>query len=390
MYWRSLYLIFFFILSTGHLLQSQPLSDQAKINLLTCGPGNDLYSTFGHSAFYVRDPVSGIDKVYNYGTFDFDTPNFYLKFCQGELDYFLNVTSFDRFAYAYSREGRWVHFQELNLDSAQTKAVYAFLENNAKIDNKFYRYRFLSDNCSTRPRDVLETVLGDNLVYQKSERDSISYRHFIDRYLGNHPWSDLGIDIALGYPCDGIPDQRERMFLPDFVYDEFQNAQLLRQGESEPLVRMSGVVLEENRKAEKDSNIAWIFWTLFVIALISALFFNPRRFAWFDISLFTLAGLIGIFILLLWFATSHAETKSNFNILWASPTWLYGAYLLVRKRPSSLFFKIHAIAMFAIVVFWSFIPQNFHSVVIPVILILAVRSWAWQKQRHLIRKKAAA
>lgn len=387
MNWRPLFL-FLLLLSYQQGTNGQGLSDQSTINLLTCGPGKDLYSTFGHTAIYVRDPARGIDKVYNYGTFDFNTPNFYLKFCQGNLDYFLNVTSFDRFASAYHHEGRWVHFQEINLTLAEADAVYSFLENNALGDNKYYRYRFLSDNCSTRPRDVFESVLGDRLAYQSSHNDSIPYRVFLDRYLGNHPWSDFGIDIALGKPCDDIPNQRQRMFLPVFLHDEFQNAKLVNGQDSIPFVKRAGVILEQSVTPDENASIDWIFWTIMVIAMLAALFLNPNRLRWFDITFFSLAGLIGVFILLLWFATSHPETKWNFNILWATPSWFYGAYLLIRKRPSSSFFKVHGIIMFSIVVFWMFIPQDFHSAFIPIILTLAVRSWAWQKQRHLIQSKS--
>ena len=50
------------------------LSDKAEISVLTCSPGKELYSLFGHTAIRVHDPEQDLDVVFNYGTFDFDTP----------------------------------------------------------------------------------------------------------------------------------------------------------------------------------------------------------------------------------------------------------------------------------------------------------------------------
>ena len=74
------------------------LSDQATISVMTCaGDPAILYSAFGHNAFRVKDPKLGIDVVYNYGTFDFDQPNFYWNFTQGKLLYTLSRRGFKGF-----------------------------------------------------------------------------------------------------------------------------------------------------------------------------------------------------------------------------------------------------------------------------------------------------
>ncbi len=384
MYWFRNFLLGLFILS-NQLVVGQNLTNQSQILLLTCGPGDELYSTFGHTAIWVNDPKLGIDKVYNYGTFDFDTPNFYLKFCQGELDYFLNVTTSRRFIASYQYEKRWVKYQELDLNQTDKNAIFQYLEWNAKPENKFYRYKFLTDNCSTRPRDVFDSVFGDRLSYPSNQGDTISYRHILDLYLKNHPWSDLGIDIALGKPCDQIPNQRERMFLPDYLMEYVDSATL----DGQVLVKSRGdIIAAQSYSTKSEEKINWIFWTIFVVAMIFALFLPAKSLRWFDIAFFFSVGLIGVLIALLWFATSHAETKMNFNLIWATPTWIYGAWLLIRNRPMSRFFKIHSAIMFSIVVFWIIIPQDFHAASMPIILTLAVRSWAWQKKRFRLKPKS--
>ncbi len=369
--------------------QSAELMKTSEASLITCGQGDDLYATFGHSAIHITDPYAGVDRVYNYGTFDFDTPNFYLKFAQGKLNYMLSVSSMPQFLREYQFEGRWVYRQKLNLTQDEIQELYSFLENNALPENRDYKYDFFYDNCSTRLRDVLENVLGDKLQYPENPKDSTqTFRDLIGLYLTNHAWSDLGIDLALGAPCDRVADWRQKMFLPDFLKANLEQAKVLHDGTTENLISGGSYILAE-RKAPQDADsggIMWIFWTLFAIAGISAVFLKANSFRYFDIVFFFVIGLLGIFIALLWFATDHSATRWNFNLLWALPTWIWGAILLIRKKPNSRFFKIHAFIMFGILIFWIAIPQNFHQAVIPITLALMMRSWAWQKSNRFSLK----
>lgn len=378
---KRFFLVSFIQLVCALYAIGQPLTENAEVSLLTCGAGKDLYSTFGHSAIHIYDKTTGTDRVYNYGTFDFDTPNFYLKFARGKLLYSLNVTGFERFMYTYQREGRWVKRQIFDLTQSEKEALYAFLETNALPENRDYQYDFFYDNCSTRPRDVLEEVLGEKLRYPENPIDSIqTFRNLIDLSLTNHPWSDLGIDLALGAPCDKVASWREKMFLPDFLMYHLDVAQVIRNGESNPLVMQTNLVLAENTviTQQNSSGIMWIFWVLFVFAVLTSYLIHPKFLRWFDIIFFSSVGLLGIFIALLWFATDHSATKWNYNLLWALPSWIWAAILLIRKKPNYIFFKVHAIIMFAIFVFWIAIPQDFHAAVVPIVIALAARSWSWQ------------
>lgn len=384
--WFSFFFFSFFAICVN-VANSQPVSltTASEASLITCGPGGDLYATFGHSAIHISDPYAGVDRVYNYGTFDFNTPNFYLKFAQGKLNYMLSVSTMPQFLREYEYEGRWVYRQKLNLTQTERQQLYNFLEENALPQNRDYKYDFFYDNCSTRLRDVLENTLGDRLKYPENPKDSIqTFRDLIGLYLTNHAWSELGIDLALGEPCDRIATWRQKMFLPDFLKSNLEQAKVIHDDKTENLISGGAYILTERRnpKDEDTAGIMWIFWTLFAVAGISAVFLKARYFRWFDIVFFSVIGLLGIFIALLWFATDHSATKWNFNLLWALPTWIWGAILLIRNKPNSRFFKIHALIMFAILIFWIAIPQNFHEAVIPLTLALMMRSWAWQKSKR--------
>lgn len=362
--------------------QAQLLSDRAQVSLLTCGPGQDLYATFGHSALQIHDPVTGLDRVYNYGTFDFDTEGFYVKFTRGKLNYILSVTTFDQFIWEYEYTGRSVFRQVLDLSPAQKEDLFAFLEQNALPENREYKYDFFYDNCSTRIRDVLESVLGESLSYPEYHADTTAtFRNLIDLYLTAMPWSDFGIDLALGLPCDKEADYREKMFLPDYLMAGMGGAVLSTDTGRRPLVKSSGAVLEQNPHMvlpEKRS-VAWIFWVIFVVGLLAMILLPAPLLRWFDMVLFFSVGLLGIFLLFLWFGTDHTATNYNLNLLWALPTWLIAGYMIARGTLSTRFFRIHAFLMFLLILFTPLLGQDFHAAVIPLILLLTARSWAWQK-----------
>jgi len=383
---RSLILVLFVFLAGA--CKGQNLSPSASISLITCGPGNDLYATFGHSALHVNDPVSGIDKVYNYGTFDFNTPNFYLKFARGKLNYYLHVTNFRRFAATYVREGRWVYRQELNLNSQYKNRLFKLLEENARPENSAYKYDFFYDNCSTRIRDIMEKALGTNLEYPRMDTESdTTFRQLIDIYLKSHPWSDLGIDLALGAPCDKVASWSEKMFLPDYLMKHMGQSKIIKDGSIEPLILRENFVIKENKNIldQEEKAIDWLFWTVFILIALASIFLPAEALKGLDFVIYPAIGILGILIALLWFATDHSATKWNFNLLWALPTWLLAPYFLVKPK-NSTYFKVHGIAMFALVVFWILIPQNLHSATVPLILILGVRSWTWNKHFFQIKK----
>ena len=117
------------------------LSNEAEISILTCSPGKELYSLFGHTAIRVQDPKANLDEVFNYGTFDFDTPHFYLKFAQGLLTYQLSATSFHNFMLSYQMEERSVYSQRLRLDSLQKQQLFdLLLENYRRPHCHYCRY----------------------------------------------------------------------------------------------------------------------------------------------------------------------------------------------------------------------------------------------------------
>ena len=161
---KTPFLILIVLLSSIKVLsQDIILSSKAEISVITCDPGSELYSSFGHSAFRVVDRITGIDQVYNYGTFNFKTNNFYIKFVRGKLLYDLSSYPFHYFLRDYVKENRTVIEQVLELEPSSKQSFFDFLQNNAKPENKSYLYDFFFDNCATKLPEVSDKVLGENV-----------------------------------------------------------------------------------------------------------------------------------------------------------------------------------------------------------------------------------
>ena len=233
---KRLVLLFLFPLLIPVISFGQNDSCSLRISLLTCAPGEELYSTFGHTALRVQDPSQGIDQVYNYGTFEFG-PDFYTKFIRGKLLYFLSVEEFGDFMYQYEAQSRSVQEQVLRLDCFEKQKLRSALQVNALEENKYYRYDFLFDNCTTRAGDMVakNTEPAVNFLDILDGRDP-SFRDLIHEYLdaGGQHWSKLGIDLLLGAKLDRKASNREAMFLPDYLLKGFDRGRVQGQPLSDP------------------------------------------------------------------------------------------------------------------------------------------------------------
>ena len=242
---RILTLLFLAFVSTLKAQEHIQLTRNTQISVLTIAPGNELADSFGHSAFRVRDPFLSVDYVYNYGTYDFNTPNFYGKFAQGKLLYQVSVTTYKRFIYSYTAQNRTVVEQILNLTKDEKQSFFEFLQNNIKPENKLYLYDFFFDNCATRLHDVSATILNDNIQFNYTfDETDLTFRDLIHKYLNKQPWGKFGIDLALGSIIDRKATPQEYLFLPDYINKSFEKGTI----NDKPLVRITRTLFESKPK----------------------------------------------------------------------------------------------------------------------------------------------
>ncbi len=380
------YSIILFLFLNAASLKSQDTCG-LRISLLTCSPGAELYSVFGHNALRIVDSVAGTDIVYNYGTFDFDDPNFYTKFVRGKLMYFLSQQSFQNFKYEYEYFKRGIIEQVLSFDCIEKKAIQARLFENMQEQNRYYKYDFLKDNCTTRLRDIIfnSASLKKDSIWLSHSINS-TYRDYLHSYLdrAKMPWTTLGIDLLLGFGSDMKMSLYESMFLPDYLQKEVGQTSI----GNKKLVTKENVLVEDLQPFPKPSPLFGL--PMFIFSVLSAVIiffgFSQKESIklyqrGFERILFLIIGLLGMLLVFTWFGTDHQSFSYNLNILWAFPLNIFllsrmGKDINVIKK----LLKGYSICALA-VLFVSFIfPGSLNVALLPLIAVLSYRSWILSKK----------
>ncbi len=377
--------IFHFLFFTQPQAQAQTDSCNLRISLLTCSPGEELYSIFGHSAIRVTDITNGTDIIYNYGTFDFNDPDFYIKFTRGKLLYFVSIDEFNNFVYQYQYEKRGIIEQTLNLSCTEKQQLSAALQLNAKEENKYYKYDFVYDNCTTRLRDIVaKNTTGSFITKNIRPHSGITFRNLIYEYLnkGGQYWSKLGIDILLGTPLDKKISNNETMFLPDYLLKGFDSTMV---GQKK-LVNEKKIILAETIEINKNKLLTPFIFFLFLFVLITILSFmkskkNRLILSFFDFLFFFLCGVVGILIVFMWLGTEHITARNNFNLVWALPSHAVMSFFINKKKNwVKNYFAFTFWLIIALCLSWFFLPQQMNNALLPVMAILLVRSFFLSKK----------
>lgn len=371
-------LVLFFFITLNINAQARQLSQQAEISVLTIGPGNGFVDSFGHSGFRVKD--HNIDIVFDYGRYDFDAPNFILKFARGKLNYKLGFGYFSDFYNSYVRQNRTIQSQVLNLTQPQKQQLFDFLVENEKPENRYYLYDFFYDNCASIIRDVITEEVGHSIVFNApNDFKQQTFRKLIRSHLNQNSWGSLGIDIALGSVIDKTATPEEHMFLPNYIHTFFKNATYKNSGES--LVKTNTTLF---KSIDKPTESTFITSPLMIFGILSLVILwityrdykTHKRTRTLDIILFITTGSIGIFILLLWFATDHTATAQNYNLLWAFALNLFILKQVWSKHPKNWFIKylkFLVIALSLLVLHWIIGIQAFAIGLIPFLIALFIR-----------------
>jgi hypothetical protein len=340
-----------------------------------------LYSIFGHTAIRIKSDAN-FDVIFNYGTFDFEDPDFYKNFVKGKLNYYVSAETYDMFMREYRSENRGVIEQDMNMTCEEKNKLFQSLRENAKEENKYYQYQYLFDNCSTRPRDMIINGFSDSVTFKRIlPEPAPTYRGMIHEYLdrGKQYWSEFGIDLLLASRIDRRVSNLESMFLPYYLMKGFDSATV--NGRKTVAGKK---ILNRNVPALNEGG-SWftplIFTlTLLAIGVILTLFRGHvarKILNIFDIGYFLILGLMGCFMLFMWFGTDHELCRDNYNVLWALPSHLVMSFFVLKKLPVvRKYFAATAIISAAVLISLPILPQEMNIAFLPLILLSAVRSGA--------------
>ena len=355
--------------------------DSVRVSLVTFYPGSEPHNIWGHSEIRVQQ--GPIDLYFNYGVFDFQAPAFMWRFMLGETDYLCMPVPR---AYAtMGMEGRRMVEQELNLPQDRAIAVRNFLWYNAQPENRTYRYKFLSDNCSTRPRDIIEMAAGEGLQYPAMGDTTVTYRDILAHYCRNYAWEKFGIDLVLGWDVDTVLDQRATMFIPMILMDAIDRATIKTDSVTMPLVKATTVPVDASTAGKVKPPTPWYISPMAValLVLLLTLLVSGRDWRrrdvsrWFDTMLFTTGGLAGCLLFFLIFFSTHEATSPNINVAWLHPLLLLLAVLPWFKKTRTAAGWLHALNALVVsllMLAWPWQPQVGNIAFFPLMAALVVRS----------------
>lgn len=377
---NKLIIILALLLSFG----MQPLNaqqDSVKVSLLTCAPGTEIYALFGHTALRYEDPAHGQDIVFNYGIFDFNTPNFIFRFVKGETDYKLGVAPYESFEWQYAMRGSSVYQQTLNLTSAEKQKLWDLLEENYRPENRVYRYNFFYDNCTTRARDRFEECIDGKVTYPEG-KEGISFRDIVHQYTKGHEWDELGIDMCLGSEADVPIDARKQMFAPFYLLEAAKKATIMEGDSLRPLVLAEKKIVDVEPEEEETgfplSPMACVVILMGVTCLIGWLQLRVKKVIWiWDILLFGAQGLAGCVIAFLVFFSIHPTVGSNWLIILFNPIPLIYLPIMVYraiKGKKDLYHVINVVYLTLFIMIMPFVGQKFNATVLPLALCLLICS----------------
>jgi hypothetical protein len=354
--------------------------DSIVVKLVTFYPGDEVFAVYGHTDLRVTQGKH--DYYYNYGVFDFKTPNFVYRFVRGDAEYMCGVLPPN--LAAYGMDGRRMIEQRLNLTQQQAHAVRDYLVINSLPGNNTYCYQYLGDNCSTRPRDIIEMALGDSLHYAPVT-DFVTYRDMMSHYTANYPWEQFGIDLVLGPRLDQPLDERQRMFIPMALMQAYDHATVTRDGQTQPLVIDTQVMVDGSEQGTVLPPTPWwrtpIAAALLMLVITVAMTVRDLRrrkvTRWFDTVLYTLYAMVGCVLFFLMFCSVREATWPNYNAFWANPFMLFPAVAVWFASARSALKAYHWINLMVIVLLmlaWYWIPQVANPAFFPLMALPAIRS----------------
>ena len=325
-------------------IQPPMSSTKAQVFLVTVGPGQLVWERFGHNGLWIKDPASGINRIYHWGLFSFQSRNFWPKFLKGYMDYSIGSEHPERFFQFNAYYDREVRIQELNLTDDQKDTLVSNLFENDTPGNRIYRYDYYLDNCSTRARDAIDTVLG-GLIFKetKDKGTGTSFRSHTRRLLQKMIFPYLGIQIGLGHPADEEISEWEEMFTPMALRRHLNEITL---PDGSPLILSDSLIIRSSSMTEpmdvKSFLLPYLSLSISVALVIVILGYGHRAGKKFARILLAsiggvwafLSGLAGLVLMLIWFGTDHRFGHWNENVLQYNPLcWIVGiafAILLFR------------------------------------------------------------
>ena len=343
-----------------------------KISILSIGEGPSLVDAFGHTAIRIKDEELKNDVVFNFGVYDFNSPNFYSNFVKGRPEYKLGIQNYNNLIQNYIRQKRYIVEHQLNLDQNSIKIIIDLLVE--KLNDPYYIYDYFRDNCTTRAADIVIDKTNNKFKDDKLESETVfSFRNLIHEKINENSWAALGIDLCLGAIIDKKINTRETFFLPENLmnYLDLFEADIIKRN----------IIYSPESKISYQENLPSPLLVNLILSLIivAVTIFNFKSNKWnksLDVLIFLISGSIGILIIFLWFFSNHFAGAQNFNLLWAFPfnfTLIFAIYKTKIPNWSIGYIKLLIILIILLFLHWITGVQKYNLTLLPIFIALLIR-----------------
>ena len=363
-------------------LTAQGQHDSIDVALITCSPGNEIYSLYGHTALRLRNYTRKLDIAFNYGVFSFEQPHFLWRFVLGQCDYMVMGIPWDIFLEEYEERGSSVTQQSFNMTSDEANRLWFQLLVNCQPSNCKYRYNYFYNNCTTKVRDVVESAIAGHVEYGGgAERQPSTYRELLHGYTRHYPWVAEGCDILLGADVDQMVSARASQFLPEMLMHDVAEGTIHGDdGEVRPLLKETEIILHKRPRPTSHKTISphAAGWAFVILCLLIAGVEQWRRcwlWGW-DVFLLTLRGLAGSLITFLALFSEHPAVDSNWLVVLLNPLAFAGLYMVVKaalRHTKTHWFTFDLVNLLLFALFFLLGVQEFGELVVPLTLAFVTR-----------------
>ena len=390
----SFVLLFFYTYSAA-----QELSKKATISLLiaTLDPEH-IVSSYGHTLLRVKDPELNIDYVINYGTFDQSLTGFqtFTGIIRSKLKYDIWVMPFAEYYQATQKEDRTLVEHTFNFSQEEKKSIWQNLIATVKNRNKKYTFNFFTQNCTTFARDFITFNLGNKIVLQDNPGCK-TYRDINLKYVKDKLWYVFTIDLLSGnnlenkvpaYQSLYEPKELESAWLKSNITDVNGNKKALF---SKSSLLIKGKEFKETRTPFVLSPLFFSLLFLLAILYVSVLEWNRNVFyKRFDLTLFGLAGILGIIFYLFKFTCAQWYALMDWDMLWLHPFHLLVVLFLIKSFNKSLFVyhSVNALLLCVLMICMFFFGPHYNDAIAVFTLGMFVRSLAFlirETQQNMVK-----
>jgi hypothetical protein len=253
---------------------------------------------------------------------------FPVRFYRGDLNYSMGVRTYNADLAKHVNEERKVFQEKINLNVKQKRELLELIAENAKPENREFKYQYWFKNCSTIPRDYLDAVTGGEIRNLFSAQGTgLTFRDYVRSNLSLTPGMIVVLDLIMNSRIDREINKWEEMFLPGKLRAHLMTLSATTV-DGTPIVGVPllsrSEVLADFPEAYRSFYIDYVVFGVFLALILAAATFyaTKQKFRLLGAVLLFLGlggGFFGTVMTANWIFSGHPDIWHNANLLFLNP-----------------------------------------------------------------------